>query len=219
VFLQYLYNYLILEKIMKEPSHFERLAAINVNEHIEKKGGLSYLSWAWAVDQLLREDPDANWVYPEPNIYGGGTVMVFCTVRAFGKPMTAQLPVMDYKNRAVPDPDSFAMNTAMQRCLVKAIALTGIALYIYSGEDLPRDDTKTPEVKVEEEKTDKEFESFIKEHLPNLENAAKLGLAALQKAQKDIPKSPMKVKLWMDVADILKSTAKAADDSATEEEI
>jgi len=118
---------------------FSDLAKINVNEHIEKKNGLSYLSWAWAVDQLMRHDPSANWSYGEP-VHWGETVMVFCTVTAFGKSMTAQLPVMNHKNQAIQNPDAMAVNTAMQRCLAKAIALHGIGLYIYAGEDMPAED-------------------------------------------------------------------------------
>ena len=130
---------------MSEKSHFENLAAINVNDKIEKKNNLSYLSWAWAVDQLLRADPSATWEYCEPAKFGE-TLMVFCKVTAFGKSMTAQLPVMDYKNKAVANPDAFAVNTAMQRCLAKAIALHGLGLYIYAGEDLPleNDEPKKP---------------------------------------------------------------------------
>ena len=63
-------------------------------KYIEKKNGLSYLSWAWACDQLLQQDPMATWGYSEP-VKFGETVMVFCTVNAFGKSMAAQLPVMD----------------------------------------------------------------------------------------------------------------------------
>jgi Protein of unknown function (DUF1071) len=125
---------------MSEKTAFERLAAINVSDKTEKKNGLSYLSWAWAVDQLLRHDPMANWVYPEPKLYGE-TMMVFCSVTALGKTMTAQLPVMDYKNKPISNPDSFAVNTAMQRCLAKAIALHGLGLYIYAGEDVPTEDS------------------------------------------------------------------------------
>jgi hypothetical protein len=117
-------------------SNYTKLASINVNDKIEKKNNLSYLSWAWAVDQLLRADPMAHWTYGEP-VRWNDTVMVFCTVTAFGKPMTAQLPVMDYKNKAISNPDAFAVNTAMQRCLAKAIALHGLGLYIYAGEDVP----------------------------------------------------------------------------------
>jgi hypothetical protein len=58
--------------------------------------------------------------------------------------MTAQLPVMDYRNKAIPNPDAFAVNTAMQRCLAKAIALHGLGLYIYAGEDLPDEDKVQP---------------------------------------------------------------------------
>lgn len=116
---------------------YSELAAINVNEHVEKKMNLSYLSWAWAVDTLLRHDENASWVYTEPTIYKDGTMMVYCTVTAFGRSRTSQLPVMDYKNKAIPQPDAFQVNVAMQRCLAKAIALHGLGLYIYSGEDIP----------------------------------------------------------------------------------
>jgi len=122
---------------------FVELSAIDVNKYTEKKGSLTYLSWAWAVDQLMRHDPSANWVYGEP-VRWNETVMVFCTVTAFGKSMTCQLPVMDHRNKAIPNPDSFAVNTAMQRCLVKAIALHGLGLYIYAGEDLPEAGKITP---------------------------------------------------------------------------
>jgi len=83
-----------------------------------------------------KHDPLATWVYQEP-VRFGETLMVFCSVTAFGKTMQAQLPVMDYRNKAIPSPNAFAVNTAMQRCLVKAIALHGLGLYIYAGEDLP----------------------------------------------------------------------------------
>ena len=115
---------------------FVKLAAIDVNKHVEKKNGFSYLSWAWAVDQLMRQDPAATWAYLEP-VKWGDTVMVFCTVTAFGKAMTAQLPVIDHRNKPIPNPDAFQVNTAMQRCLAKAIALHGLGLYLYAGEDLP----------------------------------------------------------------------------------
>jgi hypothetical protein len=117
-------------------SPFQRLFAINVNDHVEKKNNLSYLTWAWAVAEILKADPMATWEYKEP-VRWNDTVMVFCTVTAFNKQMTAQLPVMDHRNKAISNPDAFAVNTAMQRCLAKAIALHGLGLYIYSGEDMP----------------------------------------------------------------------------------
>lgn len=121
-------------------TNYAKLRAVNVTDKIEKKNGLSYLSWAWAVDQLMLQDPNAVWVYNDPKVFGGDTMMVSCSVTAFGKTMTAQLPVMDHRNKAISSPDAFAVNTAMQRCLVKAIALHGLGLYIYAGEDLPEVD-------------------------------------------------------------------------------
>jgi hypothetical protein len=124
---------------MDKHNKFLELRKINVNEHTEKKGKFTYLSWAWAVDQLLQLDPLATWRYEQPMSFGD-TLMVFCTVTAFGKDMTAQLPVMNNKNAAMPNPDAFSVNTAMQRCLAKAIALHGLGLYIYAGEDIPDED-------------------------------------------------------------------------------
>jgi hypothetical protein len=120
-------------------SKYLELRKINVNDNAEKKGRFTYLSWAWAVDQLLQLDPMATWEYKEPMKFGD-SMMVFCTVTAFGKSMTAQLPVMNNQNKSMLNPDSFAVNTAMQRCLAKAIALHGLGLYIYAGEDLPEDE-------------------------------------------------------------------------------
>lgn len=121
---------------------FKELRAINVSDKIEKKNGLNYLSWACAVDELLQRDPQANWEYGTPTLFGE-SMMVTCTVRAFGKAMTAQLPVMDHRNKCIPNPDAFSVNSSMQRCLVKAIALHGIGLYIYAKEDFPVEQVST----------------------------------------------------------------------------
>ena len=115
---------------------YNELRKINVNEHTEKKGQLTYLSWAWAVDTLLQHDSSATWEFPEPK-YFGDTVMVFCNVTAFGKTMKMQLPVMDNRNNAISNPDARKISDASMRCLAKCIACFGIGLYIYAGEDLP----------------------------------------------------------------------------------
>ena len=121
------------EQVMKT---FSELRLINVNEHTEKKGRFTYLSWTWAVDQLLQNDPTATWTFGDP-VYFNESVMVFCTVTAMGKSMTCQMPVIDSRNKAIPNPNAMDVNTAMMRCLVKTISLFGIGLYIYAGEDLP----------------------------------------------------------------------------------
>jgi len=117
---------------------FAELRKISVLDKMKKKGRFNYLSWAYAVDVLLQEDKDANWEFKAPQMFGE-TMMVFCTVTAFGASRTAFLPVMNNNNQPIANPDASNVNKAMQRCLVKAIALHGIALYIFEGEDLPEE--------------------------------------------------------------------------------
>lgn len=125
-------------------SNFLKLLAIDVQPFVEKKGKLSYLSWVFAVEQLMRVDPDANWTFHEPQMFGE-TMMVSCTVTAFGKPISMHLPVMDNMNKSVKNPDSVTINKNMMRCLVKAIACHGLGLQVYAGEDLPLE--QAPKVK------------------------------------------------------------------------
>jgi hypothetical protein len=125
---------------------YNEIRKITVNEHTDKKGKFTYLSWAWAVDQLLQLDPKATWDYQSPMQFGD-TLMVFCSVTAFGKTMTSQLPVLNHQNKAISNPNAMDVNTAMQRCLAKAIALHGLGLYIYAGEDVP--DEPTPDLTAE----------------------------------------------------------------------
>jgi hypothetical protein len=75
-----------------------------------------------------------------------GTAMVWVTVTIFDKAMTCQLPVMDHRNKAIPNPDAFQVNTAIMRCMTKALSLHGLGLYIYAGEDLPEGESQEPEV-------------------------------------------------------------------------
>lgn len=122
----------------------ENLLKTNVNEHTEKKANLTYLSWAWAWAEALKADPKATY---KVEMFDGkcymdinGTFMVWVTVTIFEKPMTCQLPVMDHRNKAIPKPDSFQVNTAIMRCMTKALSLHGLGLYIYAGEDVPEGD-------------------------------------------------------------------------------
>jgi len=120
-----------------------KLLAKDVNSHTEKKNNLTYLSWAWAWAEALKADANAVYkvemfdckCYMDIN----GTAMVFVTVTMFGKAITCQLPVMDYRNKAILNPDAFAVNTAIMRCMTKGLSLHGLGLYIYAGEDLPEE--------------------------------------------------------------------------------
>tara|TARA_R110001632_G_scaffold214222_1_gene340896 strand:- start:225 stop:728 length:504 start_codon:yes stop_codon:yes gene_type:complete len=120
--------------------NFEEISKIDVSKLMEKKGKFNYLSWSHSCGELLKLDNLATWTYAEPLTLPDGSMMVFCTVKAFGKEMTAQLPVIDFKNQAIKNPNSMQLNTAMMRCLAKAIALYGLGLFVFQGEDLPPHD-------------------------------------------------------------------------------
>jgi hypothetical protein len=118
------------------------LLKINVNDHTERKGNLTYLSWAWAWAEVLKIDPAARYTVHEydglPLVYlKDGTAMVKVSVEIKGDIKTCLLPVLDHKNKPIENPNSFAVNTSIMRCLAKCIALHGLGLYIYAGEDLP----------------------------------------------------------------------------------
>jgi len=149
------------------------LLKLNVNEHTEEKNGLTYLSWAWAWIEALKADPNAVFQVhlfgDKPYMEVNGTAMVWVTVTMFATPRTCMLPVMDHKNNPITiegvttvnkygkeiitKVDSFNVNTAIMRCMTKALSLHGLGIYIYSGEDLPEQDTRKPtEVEKEEVK-------------------------------------------------------------------
>jgi hypothetical protein len=118
------------------------LLKINVNDHTERKGNLTYLSWAWAGAEVLKIDPTARYTVHEwdglPLVYlKDGSAMVKVSVEIKGDIKTCLLPVLDHKNKPIENPNSFAVNTSIMRCLAKCIALHGLGLYIYAGEDLP----------------------------------------------------------------------------------
>ena len=135
-------------------NYFAELNAINVQDKIEKKNGLSYLSWAWAWAELKKKYPEANYTIYE-NKDGlfyhtdGNTCWVKTGVTVNGIEHIEYLPVMDYRNASIPvsKVTSFDVNKAIQRSLTKAVARHGLGLYVYAGEDLPEEETKEAEHK------------------------------------------------------------------------
>ena len=131
---------------------FETLNGVNVNEHTEKKNGLTYLSWAWAWGELLKRFPDSTYtIYENRDGWNyhtdGKTCWVKTGVTVEGKEYIEMLPVMDFKNRSISADavTSFDVNKAIQRSLTKAVARHGLGLYIYAGEDLPEGEEIKPE--------------------------------------------------------------------------
>jgi hypothetical protein len=123
---------------------FADLARVDCSAHVEKKNGFSYLSWPFAVEQLRKHAPDAVWAVKrnengEPFMVTQFGVFVEVEVTVNGITLSQIHPVLDHRNKPVAQPDPFQINTSIQRCLVKAIALHGLGLSIYAGEDVPRD--------------------------------------------------------------------------------
>jgi len=134
----------------KPKSVFETLNAINVNDKTEKKGNLTYLSWAWAWGEIKKAYPEATYtIYERETQHGpvnyftdGTTCWVKTGMTINGLEHIEMLPVMDFSNRSVPllKLTSTDVNKAIQRSLTKAAARHGLGLYIYAGEDLPEEE-------------------------------------------------------------------------------
>ena len=127
-----------------EKSVFATLNAINCNDKVEKKGNLSYLSWAWAWQIVKQNYPDASYTIYEdangiPYFTDGKTCWVKTGVTINGLEHIEYLPIMDFRNQSIPleRVTSMDMNKTIQRSLTKACARHGLGLYIYAGEDLP----------------------------------------------------------------------------------
>ena len=161
---------------MEKKNYFEELYALNVNENVEQKNGLSYLSWSWAVAETLKRYPDMTYEILRfennlPYTYDEKTgYMVFTKVCIEGITREMWLPVMDGANKAMLDHEytysvknyktgemvektvasatMFDINKTIMRCLTKNLAMFGLGLYIYAGEDLPEEEASrkaTPE--------------------------------------------------------------------------
>ena len=215
----------------------EMLLKKNVNDHVEKKNGLSYLSWAWAWAEALKADPQASFsvqmfgdkCYMEIN----GTAMVWVTVTMFGKPMVCQLPVMDNFNKPITIEgvtttnkygkevttklDSFNVNTAIMRCMTKALALHGLGMYLYSGEDLPEEGDKPEKVIISptqgaQDNIPSEELQYLQEMAVDLIATCEQGdpKAAWDKLESENLDSEQKVALWTLLPSKVRSALKKA---------
>jgi len=131
---------------------FEKLKGIDVKDHVEKKGKFDYLSWPHAVNYLLEQCPEATWEVKKaddgkPYIITPAGPFVEVSVTVDGVTRTQIHPVLDSRNAVIHEPNAFDINTSIQRCLVKAIALHGLGLSVYAGEDLPNDGATKPAAK------------------------------------------------------------------------
>ncbi len=119
---------------------WDTLSPIDVSAYTEKKGNLTYLSWAHAWREMCKHFPDTTYRF-EYETFPDETVEYTCylTVRHNGLEHTQMmwLPVMDNRNKAIQNPDARARNDCRMRLLCKALSMCGLGAYIYAGEDLP----------------------------------------------------------------------------------
>ena len=117
------------------------LSPIHVNEHVQKKGNLSYLSWTWAWATLMERYPESYYHFQD-NRLEDGSVMVECVLTIHeGEEVatrTMWLPVMDHRNKAIINPNARDISDTRMRCLVKCLAMFGLGFYIFSGSDIPQ---------------------------------------------------------------------------------
>ena len=141
-----------MEKSKKQTT-FEKLSAINVNDKVEKKSNLTYLSWAWAWSEVKKACPDATYQIGETDYDESLGFMCHTSVTIEGETLAMWLPVMDggnksmkkvaykfttrYGEKDVAAATTFDINKTLMRCLVKNLAMFGMGIYIYAGEDLP----------------------------------------------------------------------------------
>lgn len=160
----------MLEVNIERTDVFSTLNRINVNEHTEQKGNLTYLSWAWAWSKVKENYPEAFYtIYENADGWNyftdGRTCWVKTGVTIDGLEHIEYLPVMDFKNRpvALDAVTSTDVNKSIQRSLTKACARHGLGLYIYAGEDLPEEERK--EQARMEEKIDKKDVAILRKML------------------------------------------------------
>ena len=160
---------------------WDTLSRVDVSQHIERKGGLSYLSWAWAWGTTMEFYPEAQYefeTFPNPSgvgpdldvmVYPDESCSVHCTVSIDGVSRMMWLPVMDFRNASIKSPSSRQISDASMRCLVKCLAMHGLGHYIYAGEDTPAgsDDGEPSEEETPEEEPKKKTKKKAAAKQPN----------------------------------------------------
>lgn len=198
---------------------FENLFKVNVNGQVEKKNGLNYLSWVFAWAEVKKRYPEATYEVKQfgetqlPYVYDENTgYMVFTTVTIKGLTHEMWLPVMDSANKAMKNKPytydtrykkgvvveaatMFDINKTIMRCLAKNLAMFGLGLYIYAGEDLPESEAvnknakgQNPQQKTLSDKTTTELNELIMEYSKSFNKS----ISDISKELTDLVKKPLK---------------------------
>lgn len=138
----------------EQESVFNVLSGVEVGNKVRQKGKFYYVSWSNAVRVMLKNYPEANWTFTSfeglPYLETKAGAFVECTVTISGIARTQMMPILDFKNQSVKEPDSMQINKSQMRALTKAIALHGFGLDLWAGEDL--DDAEEREEEMQEER-------------------------------------------------------------------
>ena len=122
---------------------WDTLNHVNVNDKKKPKGKFDYLSWTWAWSTMMDHFPDTSYSFTD-RVFDDGSMEVICEITVTHKEQqlvrSMWLPVKDFQHKAIVNPSSSDINNAKMRCLVKCLAMFGLAIYIYAGEDLPPDE-------------------------------------------------------------------------------
>ena len=198
---------------------FEEVMKVNVNDKTEKKGNLTYLSWAWAWAEFKKLYPDATYEVKKfdglPYVHDSDTgYMVYTSVTADGMTYEMWLPVMDARNKTLMNATMFDINKTIMRCLAKNLAMFGLGLYIYAGEDLPED-----------EQAQKSGDTAAKtsgegNHSEELKNSPQAAKAALRKAwMREILVGEKQVRLGDLPAETLKKYSEKTKDKSLRDDM
>ena len=166
-------------KSEKKKSVFETLSAINVNEHKENKGKMTFLSWAWAWNEVKKLYPEmTTTVYENAEGFNyhhdGKTAWVKTGVTIEGQEYIEYLPIMDFHNASIPIErlSSTDVNKGIQRGLTKAIARHGLGFYIYAGEDLPEAEVEAANAaEIEKAEQEAKDQNLVNQYIQTLDKA------------------------------------------------
>lgn len=203
---------------------FLELYKIDVSGKTEKKGNLTYLSWCWAWAEFKKVYPDANYEVKKfdgiPYVHDTDTgYMVYTSVTAGGMTYEMWLPVMDTRNKAMKTADMFDINKTIMRCLTKNLAMFGLGLYIYAGEDLPEDAEKPPKEGTKAKQTGKtEAWKLTKSELVQVYGVknAEATISALEK-KLGVPYAEWDKEATQDIREYLARQKKKKEQKETEE--
>lgn len=154
---------------------WERLSKIDVSQYVEKKNGRNYVSWSNAWKLIMDNYPETTFKFGDLVTWPDGTAEVNCTVQIGPFSRSVWLPVMrGYSGKAVENPNARDISDAKMRCLVKCLALFGLGMYLYQGEEFPPEfkpvkfydstyfELESEALTFEEFRDESEFKSFVK---------------------------------------------------------